>query len=266
MAMIRAFNTAATGMNAQQLVLDNTANNLANLNTTAFKTSQIEFQDLLYSTLRQPGSQSTQGQQLPTGLQIGNGVRVAGNTKIFSTGALVSTSNPLNVAIQGDGFFQIQSPTGGTTLYTRDGSFSLNAQRQLVTAAGYFLQPQLTIPQNVQSISIGTDGTVSVVNASSPNTSTTVGQLQIATFANPAGLSSNSQNLYTPTPASGAVSLQTPGQNGTGALQSGYLEQSNVDVVGELVNLIQAQRAYEFNTKAITVADEMLSSTNDLVR
>jgi flagellar basal-body rod protein FlgG len=266
MAMIRAFNTSATGMNAQQLVLDNTANNLANLNTTGFKTSKVEFQDLLYTTLRQPGSQSTQGQQLPTGLQIGNGVRVAGNTKIFSTGSLVSTGNPLNVAIEGDGFFQIAAPAGGTNLYTRDGSFSLNSQRQLVTADGYFLQPQLTFPQDAQSISIGTDGTVSVVTASSPNTSTVVGQLQLARFPNSAGLSSNSHNLYQETPASGTATLQTPGQNGTGQLQGGYLEQSNVDVVGELVNLIQAQRAYEFNTKAITVADQMLSATNDLVR
>jgi flagellar basal-body rod protein FlgG len=270
MAMIRAFSTSATGMNAQQLVLDNTANNLANVNTTAFKTSKVEFQDLLYTTLRQPGTQATQNQQLPTGLQIGNGVQVAGNTKIFTTGPLVSTGNPLNVAIEGDGFFQIAPPSGGgggqTNLYTRDGSFSLNSNRQLVTADGYFLLPQLTIPQDATTVSIGADGTVSVVTASSPNTSTTVGQLQLARFPNPAGLSSNSQNLYQQTPASGTVTLQTPGQNGTGQLQSGYLEQSNVDVVGELVNLIQAQRAYEFNTKAITVADQMLSDTNDLVR
>jgi flagellar basal-body rod protein FlgG len=208
----------------------------------------------------------TQGQQLPTGLQLGNGVRVSGTTKIFSTGALISTGNPLNIAIEGDGFFPIQSPSGGSNLYTRDGSFSLNAQRQLVTADGYFLQPQLTILQDAQSTSIGNDGTVSVVTASSPNTPTTVGQIQLARFANPAGLSSNSHNLYMETPASGAVTLSTPGQNGTGPLQGGYLEQSNVDVVGELVNLIQAQRAYEFNTKAINVADQMLSATNELVR
>ena len=264
--MMRAFNTSATGMNAQQLVLDNIANNLANLNTTAFKASQVNFQDLIYANLRQPGSQSSQGIQVPTGLQIGNGVRIAGNTKMFTPGALTSTGNQLNVAIEGDGFFQIQSPSGGTPVYTRDGSFSLNSQHQLVTVDGNFVLPQITIPQDALSVTVGTDGTVSVVTASSPNTTTVAGQLQIARFPNAAGLTSDGQNLYTQTPASGVATLQTPGTNGTGQLRGGYLEQSNVNVVGELVNMIQAQRAYEFNTKAVTVADEMLSSTNDLVR
>ncbi|HYV38337.1 MAG TPA: flagellar basal-body rod protein FlgG [Gemmataceae bacterium] len=263
--MIRAFNTSATGMNAQQLVLDNTANNLANLNTTGFKRSQVEFQDLIYANLRQPGAESGQGQQIPTGLQIGNGVRVAGNTKMFATGAMDQTQNPTDVAIEGNGFFQVTTGNG-VNRYTRDGAFRINSQRQLVTADGYLLEPQITIPQDALTTTIGTDGTVSVVTAGSPNTSTTVGQLQIARFANPAGLSSEGRNLYSETPASGTVAMQAPGLNGTGLLRSGYLERSNVDVVQELVNMIQAQRAYEFNTKAIKVADEMLSFTNDIVR
>jgi flagellar basal-body rod protein FlgG len=263
--MIRAFNTGATGMAAQQMVLDNTANNLANVNTTGFKSSQIEFQDLVYAHLRQAGSDSANGLQIPTGLEIGNGVHVAGNTKIFAPGPLQNTNNPLNIAIQGDGFFEI-TPPSGPVKYTRDGSFSINAQRQLVTADGYPVSPAITIPANTQSITIGTDGTVSVVSSTSPNTSTTAGQIQVALFANPAGLSSDGQNLFTQTPASGAPTLNTPGANGTGTLLGGYLEQSNVNVVQELVNMIQAQRAYEFNTKAIKAADEMLSSTNDLVR
>jgi flagellar basal-body rod protein FlgG len=263
--MIRAFNSSATGMNAQQLVLDNTANNLANLNTTGYKRSQVEFQDLLYANLRQPGAQSGNGLQLPTGLQIGNGVRVAGTTKLFSNGALDNTSNPLDIAIEGDGFFQITNPSGGI-LYTRDGSFRLNSQRQLVTSDGYYVEPRITIPQDATSITVGADGSISVITSSSPNTSTVVGTLQIARFANPSGLSAEGRNLFTETPASGNATTATPGQNGTGQLRGGFLERSNVEVVQELVNLIQAQRAYEFNTKAIKVADEMLSSTNDLVR
>jgi flagellar basal-body rod protein FlgG len=208
--MIRAFNTSATGMSAQQLVLDNTANNLANVNTTGFKRSELEFEDLLYSTLRQPGTQSAQGQQVPTGLQVGNGVAPGGNTKIFTTGALQNTGNQLDVAIDGDGFFQITT-VAGTTQYTRDGSFRLNSQGQLVTADGYSLNPPITIPQNATTVTIGPDGTISVVTAASPNTSTTVGQLQIARFVNNAGLSSDGQNLYTATPASGTATLTTPG-------------------------------------------------------
>ena len=263
--MIRAFHSSATGMDAQQLVLDNTANNLANVNTTAFKRSQMQFQDLIYATYRQPGAESANGTQVPNGLQVGNGVRVVANTKLFAPGAIQQTGNQLNMAIQGNGFFQITMPTGGIQ-YTRDGTFSQSSTGQLVTADGYLVQPAITIPQDATSISVGLDGTVSVVTASSPNTSTTVGQLQLARFANPAGLSSEGSNLFTPSPSSGAAIVGTPGQNGTGTLQGGSLEQSNVNVVQEMVNLIQAQRAYEFNTKAVNVADEMLSTTNELVR
>jgi flagellar basal-body rod protein FlgG len=263
--MIRAFHTSATGMNAQQLVLDNTANNLANVNTTGFKRSQIDFQDLLYTTTRQPGADNVQGQQVPTGIQIGSGVRVAGNTRLFTEGALESTGQNLDVAIEGSGFFQITHPSGGFR-YTRDGSFRRNANGELVTADGLFVEPRITIPADAQSISVGVDGTVSVTTAGSPTSSTSVGRLTLVTFPNPAGLSAEGRNQYAETPASGTATTATPGQSGTGMLRGGYLERGNVEVVQEMVNLIQAQRAYEFNTKAIKVADEMLSFTNDLVR
>jgi flagellar basal-body rod protein FlgG len=263
--MIRAFHTSATGMNAQQTVIDNTANNLANINTTGFKRSQIDFQDLLYTTLRQPGADSVQGQQIPTGLQLGHGVRVAGNTRLFSVGTLENTANALDVAIEGDGFFKVASPGGGFR-YSRDGAFRVNANGELVTADGFFIEPRITIPADAVSISFGVDGTVSVVTAGSPSTSQTVGQLTVTRFVNPAGLAAEGRNLFMETPASGTATDETPGLNGAGLLRAGFLERSNVDIVRELVNLIQAQRAYEFNTKAIKVADEMLSFTNDLVR
>lgn len=263
--MIRAFHTSATGMIAQQFVVDNTANNLANANTTGFKRSNIDFQDLIYLNQRPPGIEQLQGQQVPTGLQIGNGVRVAGNTKLFTQGTLQSTGDPLNVAIEGDGFFQISAPDG-TLRYTRDGTFLKNANGDLVTTDGFFLSPRITLPQDAVAVSIGTDGTVSVSTAGAPTTSTSLGQIQLARFPNPAGLSSEGRNLYRDTPASGAVTTTLPGQNGTGLLRQGFLEGSNVEVVSELVNLLQAQRAYEFNTKAVRVSDEMLSATNDLVR
>lgn len=263
--MIRAFNTCATGMAAQQAVLDNTANNLANLNTTGFKSSTVEFQDLLYATIRQPGATSAQGQQLPTGLQIGTGVKVAGTARLFTQGSLQTTGNSLNMAINGNGFFQITNPAGGF-FYTRDGTFQLNANNQLVTADGYSVSPAMTFPSNTQSITVGTDGTISVTTATSPTTSTQVGQLTITNFPNPAGLNAQGNNLYTQSPASGQALSTTPGQNGTGLIQGGALEQSNVDVVQQMVNLIQAQRAYEFNTKAIQAADQMLASSTSIIR
>ena len=263
--MIRAFHTSATGMNAQQAVLDNTANNLANLNTTGFKTSEIEFQDMLYSTLRQPGTQSANAVQVPTGIQIGNGVHIGGNTRLFTPGAMNLTGNSLDLAIDGQGFFQVTAPDGSIR-YTRDGTFRQNSTGQLVNADGWPVAPNLTFPPDVTNINVGTDGTVSITTASNPSTSTTLGTMQLVRFANPAGLSAEGQNLYTATAASGTPTVFTAGTNGTGMIRSGFLENSNVDVVKELVNMISAQRAYEFNTKAIKVADEMLSDTNDLVR
>ncbi len=263
--MIRAFHTSATGMNAQQMVLDNTANNLANVNTTGFKRSQVEFQDLFYQTYRQPGSEIAAGRQIPTGLQIGNGVRVASTTRIFTTGAADSTGNELDVAIEGPGFFQITMPDGSFR-YTRDGAFRLNANRELVTTDGYLVQPGLTVPPDATRVTINPDGSVSVTSSTSPPQTTSIGNIQLAMFANPSGLSGEGQNLYSETPASGTAQLVAPETSGAGRLKSSFLERSNVEVVRELVNLIQAQRAYEFNTKAIKVADEMLSNTNELVR
>jgi flagellar basal-body rod protein FlgG len=263
--MIRAFNTSATGMAAQQTVLDNAANNLANLNTTGFKRSTIEFQDMLYTTYRQPGSLSAQGLQVPTGTQIGNGVRVAGTARLFTTGTPQQTGNPLNMAIQGDGFFQITNPAGGN-LYTRDGTFSLDSTYRLVTADGYLVNPAITFPSDTMTISVGSDGTITATTAGSPTTSTQVGRLTLARFANPAGLSAQGRNFYIETPASGTPQTTTPGLQGTGTLIGGSLEQSNVDVVQEMVNLIQAQRAYEFSTKAVQAADQMLAASNNLIR
>jgi len=263
--MIRAFHTSASGMSAQQMVLDNTANNLANVNTNGFKRSQLDFQDLIYTTLRQPGADSIQGQQLPTGLQIGHGVRVAGNTRQFSVGNVELTGNSLDVAIEGNGFFKVQAPGGGFR-YTRDGAFRVNANGELVTSDGYFVEPRITIPRDALSITVGVDGTISAITPASPNTSQQIGQFTLAQFVNPAGLSAEGRNLFLESPASGPFQDVQPGQQGTGLLRGGFLERSNVDVVKELVNLIQAQRAYEFNTKAIRVADEMLSQTNGLVR
>src|SRR5436190_1436781 len=191
--MIRAFHTSATGMTAQQLVLDNTANNLANLNTTGFKRSQVDFQDLIYTTLRQPGADSVQGQQLPTGLQIGHGVRVSGNTRNFSEGTLENTSNPLDVAIEGNGFFKVANPSGGFR-YTRDGALRVNSTGELVTSDGYFIEPRITMPTDATSITVGNDGTVSVITAGSPNTSQQVGRLTLTRFANPAGLAADGRN------------------------------------------------------------------------
>jgi flagellar basal-body rod protein FlgG len=263
--MIKALYTSATGMNAQQTVIDNTANNLANVNTNGFKRSQVDFQDLIYVTDRPPGSEAAQGLQIPTGTQVGSGVRVAGTTKLFSNGDLVNTGNSLDVAIEGDGFIQITLPSGDLR-YTRDGALRLNSNGNLVNASGFLVQPQVTIPQEALSVSIGSDGTISVVTAGSSATSTIIGQLTLVRFPNEAGLSSEGGNLYNQSPASGSPIIATPGLNGTGLLQQGFLEKSNVDVVAEMVNLILAQRAYEFNTRAIRTADDMLSNTTAITR
>ncbi len=263
--MIKALFTAATGMNAQQKLVDNTANNLANVNTTGFKRSQADFADLIYVTERSPGADSAQGLQVPTGLQIGSGVRVAGTTKHHTEGVLENTGNQMDVAVEGAGFFQITLPDGSIR-YTRDGAFRLNRDGSFVTSDGFLIQPQISIPPDAVSIGIGADGTVSVITSGAPNTSTPVGQITLTRFVNPAGLSAEGRNLFAETASSGAPQIATPGQNGAGFLRQGFLERSNVDVVAELVNLILAQRAYEFNTRAIRTADEMLSNTNNLTR
>lgn len=254
--MIRSLWISKTGLDAQQTQMDVIANNLANVNTAGFKRSRAVFEDLLYQTLRQPGAQSSQQTQLPTGLQIGTGVRPVAAERVFTQGNLTQTSNDKDVAIQGAGFFQVLMPDGSTA-YTRDGSFSVDANGQLVTANGFVVQPAVTIPANAITLTIGRDGTISVTQAgaSSP---TQVGALQLATFINPAGLEARGENLYVETAASGSPSTNTPGSNGAGLLAQGYVETSNVNVVEELVSMIQTQRAYEINSKAIQTSDQML--------
>lgn len=258
--MIRALYTAATGMKAQQLYLDNVSNNLANINTTGFKRSQVNFQDLLYDKKYMAGSESTQGFEIPSGIQLGGGVRPISTSKVFSQGNQQTTDRNLDLAIEGNGFFQISRPDG-TIAYTRDGAFELNSKGEVVTADGLPLSPSITI-QNAKNISIGTDGTVFIkgTDGSTQN----VGQIMLANFANPSGLESIGKNLYLETIATGSPIVSTPGNEGTGDIYQGVLENSNVETVTELVNLITAQRAYEINSRAIKASDEMLSTINNI--
>lgn len=262
--MIRALRTAASGMTAQQLNVDNIANNLANVNTTGFKKSKVEFQDIMYQTLRKPGVQSAVGAVTPTALDIGYGSKPVATTREYSVGTLQQTGNPLDIAIEGDGFLQVQQPDG-TTAYTRDGSIKLTAEGRLATADGFILTPEITIPEDATSIAIGFDGMVSVVQPGS-NDATEVGQIELARFINPAGLSAIGHNLFQETPASGTPITGVPSESGMGRINQGYLEMSNVDVVTEMVNMIVAQRAYEINSKAIQTADDMTSLVNNLKR
>src|SRR5436190_7577635 len=234
--MIRSLWISKTGLDAQQTQMDVISNNLANVSTSGFKRSRAVFEDLLYQTLRQPGAQTSQQTQLPSGLQLGTGVRPVATERVFTQGNLQQTGNSLDVAINGGGFFQIQLPDG-TTAYTRDGSFHVNAQGQVVTSSGYQVQPAITIPNNALSITIARDGVVSVTRAGTA-TPTQVGTLQLASFINPPGLQSMGENLYLETAASGTPSANTPGSNGLGVLNQGYVETSNVNVVEELVNMI----------------------------
>ena len=260
--MIRSLWISKTGLDAQQTNMDVISNNLANVSTNGFKRARAVFEDLLYQTLRQPGAQSSQQTQLPSGLQIGTGVRPVATERIFTQGNMQQTGNPLDVAVNGGGFFQVQMPDG-TTAYTRDGSFHVNAQGQLVTSSGYQVQPAITIPNNALSVTIARDGVVSVTRAGTA-TPTQVGTLQLASFINPAGLQSMGENLYLETAASGTPSANTPGTNGLGVLNQGYVETSNVNVVEELVNMIQTQRAYEINSKSIQASDQMLQKLTQL--
>jgi len=260
--MIRSLFISKTGLDAQQTQLDVISNNLANVNTSGFKRSRAVFEDLLYQTLRQPGANSSQQTNLPTGLQIGTGVRPVATERIFSQGNLQQTSNSLDVAINGQGFLQVQMPDG-TTAYTRDGSLHLDNQGQIVTSSGYAVQPAITIPTNAQSITIGNDGIVTVTQPGQAN-ATQVGTLQLANFINPAGLESKGENLYMETQASGSPTTSTPGNNGMGTISQGYVETSNVNVVEELVQMIQTQRAYELNSKAIQTSDQMLQKLAQL--
>lgn len=252
---------AKTGLDAQQTRMSVVSNNLANVNTTGFKRGRASFEDLLYQNVRQAGGQSSEQTQLPSGMSLGTGVRVVSTEKQFTQGNLVQTNNSMDMAIQGRGFFQIQMPDGSVA-YTRDGSFQVNSQGQMVTSSGYALQPGVTLPQNAESITIGKDGTVTaqVPGQAAP---VQVGTVQLADFVNPAGLQPRGENLYTETAASGPPQPGTPGLNGLGTVQQGSLEGSNVNVVEELVNMIETQRAYEMNSKAIATTDQMLQYVNN---
>jgi flagellar basal-body rod protein FlgG len=260
--MIRSLWISKTGLDAQQTQMDVIANNLANVSTNGFKRSRAVFEDLLYQNIRQPGAQSSQQTQLPSGLQLGTGVRPVATERIFTQGNLQQTSNSKDVAIQGDGFFQVLMPDG-TTAYTRDGAFQVDNQGQLVTSSGFPVQPAITVPNNATSLTIGRDGTVSVTQSGSSNT-VQIGTIQLATFINPAGLLSKGENLFVETTASGTPTTNSPGSNGAGILAQGFVETSNVNVVEELVNMIQTQRAYEMNSKAITTSDQMLQKLGQM--
>ena len=260
--MIRSLWIAKTGLDAQQTQLDVIANNLANVSTNGFKRAHAVFQDLIYQTLRQPGAQSSQQTTIPSGLMLGTGVRPISTERVFTQGNLNQTSNALDIAINGAGFFQIQMPDG-TLAYTRDGSFQQDNTGAMVTASGYPLQPAILIPQNATAVTIGADGVVSVTQQGTTKP-TQVGTIQVATFINSGGLQSTGQNQYIETASSGTATPSTPGVNGTGLLQQGYVETSNVNVAEELVNMIQTQRAYEMNTRVLTTSDQMLQKLSAL--
>lgn len=262
--MIRSLFTAATGMIAQQLNLDVIANNLANVNTSGFKKSRADFQDLMYQIVEEPGSAANQQGSSPTGIQIGLGVRPAAVGKIYSQGDFQSTSNPLDAAIEGDGFFQITLPNGDQA-YSRDGAFKLDENGILVNSDGFQLTPAITIPADTLGITISSDGIVSVRQ---PGTAAAaqVGQIQVARFQNPGGLRAMGRNMFEETEASGAATLSTPGETGTGTIAQGFLESSNVSVVEEIVQMVTGQRAYEANSKVIQTADALLSSAINVKR
>ncbi|MBI5816302.1 MAG: flagellar basal-body rod protein FlgG [Nitrospinae bacterium] len=262
--MIRSLHTGATGMVAQQMSIDVIANNLANVNTLGFKKSRADFQDLLYQTLRAPGTVTSTGNQVPTGIQVGLGVKPSAVTKLFAQGDMKNTANELDLAIEGKGFFQIQKPDG-TIGYTRAGNFQVDATGQIVNSDGYPLYPPVTLPQDTTLVSIDQQG---VINASQPSstTPTQAGQIELANFVNPAGLSSDGKSLFTETEGSGTPITGLAGQNEFGTILQGYVEVSNVSVVEELTQMIMSQRGYEVNSKTVTASDEMLQTANNLKR
>lgn len=259
--MTSALWNAQTGLEAQQMRMTVISNNLANANTTGFKRDRAVFEDLIYQNIVQPGADSSQNTQVPTGLLLGTGTRVVATEKLFTQGNLAQTDAPLDVAIQGRGFFEIQLPDG-TTAYTRDGSFTLDSQGQLVNSNGYPLQPSISIPPNTLTITIGVDGVVSALS-SGATAPTQVGNIQLVDFVNETGLQARGENLYLETASSGSPTPGTPGQGGLGTIIQGALETSNVNVVEELVNMIETQRTYEVNSRAIETADSMLQYVNN---
>jgi flagellar basal-body rod protein FlgG len=255
--MIKSLWISKTGLDAQQTQLDVIANNLANVGTTGFKRARVAFEELLYQNMRQAGTSSSEQTQLPTGLQTGTGVRPTATPRMFTQGNLQNTGNQFDVAINGNGFFQVQLPDGNNA-YTRDGSFHVDSNGQLVTINGFAVQPAITVPPNALAVTIGRDGTVTATVPGQVQPQN-IGTLQLASFTNPGGLESKGQNLFVETQASGTPSTNTAGTNGLGLLQQGYLETSNVNVVEELVSMIQTQRAYEINSKAIQTSDQILA-------
>ncbi len=262
--MLRALYTAASGMEAQQLNIDTIAHNLANINTTGFKQRRAQFQDLLYQDLRAAGAANTAITDVPTGLQVGLGTRPVATEILFGQGDFSSTNNPLDVVIQGNGFFQIRQ-VNGQIAYTRNGQFHLNKDGNLVTSEGDLLEPQITIPPDQTSLFIGSDGTVSVLQSGQTDAQK-IGKIELALFPNPAGLQNLGKSLFVQTQSSGQAITGTPGENGLGTLLSGFSEQSNVSVVEEMVNMIISQRAYEANSKVIRTADDMFTQANNVVR
>jgi len=260
--MMRSLWIAKTGMEAQQTQLDHISHNLANVGTHGYKRSHAVFEDLMYQNLRQSGAPETEQTNLPTGLQVGLGVRPVASSRTFTQGSLQQSDNALDIAITGDGFFQIQRPDG-TTAYSRDGAFKLDATGQIVTSNGETLLPGITVPQGAKQISIGADGTVSAIVAGNVAPQE-LGQIQLASFINPNGLSPQGQNLFIETAASGAPQVGTPGTNALGTIKQGYVETSNVNVVEELVQMIQTQRAYELNSKAVQTSDQMLQRLSQI--
>ena len=260
--MIKSLWTAKTGLESQQTKLDVISNNLANVSTNGFKRSRPVFEDLLYQNMRQPGAQNNIQDRLPSGMQVGTGVRAVATERLHTQGGLEQTENSRDLAINGEGFFQVLMPDG-TVGYTRDGSFQLNENGQMVTANGYPVEPAIFLPENALSVNVGEDGTVSV-RQPGVAIDNEVGQITVSTFINPAGLQSIGGNLYLETGASGAPNENMPGMNGAGRLFQGYVETSNVNVVEEMVNMIQTQRAYEINSKAVSTSDEMLARLSQL--
>ncbi|MFO8080795.1 MAG: flagellar basal-body rod protein FlgG [Armatimonadota bacterium] len=262
--MMRALWSAASGMSAQELNVDTIANNLANVNTTGFKKQRVEFQDLMYETLREAGSAAAEGVQIPTGIQVGLGSRTAATRKLFAQGTFQETGNPLDMVIEGDGFFEVLTPSGDVA-YTRAGAFKIDSEGNVVTADGFPLEPPLVIPADATSISVGSDGTVTAT-VSGQTDPQTIGQIQLARFANPAGLRNLGHSLLGATASSGEPDEGPPGIDGMGSIGQGMLEMSNVKVVEEMVNMITAQRAYEANSQAIRIADQMLEIANNTRR
>jgi flagellar basal-body rod protein FlgG len=262
--MIRSMMTAVTGMEAQQLYMDTISNNLANVNTTGFKRQKLEFQDLMYQAMREPGTRNVEGALSPAGIETGLGVKSAATQRIFEQGSLSDTGNALDLAIEGDGLFQITLPDG-TTAYTRDGSFKPSSDGTIVNSSGYYLYPQITIPEQAQNLTISPDGKVSVTLPGATS-ATDIGQIELARFVNPSGLRGLGGNLYGESDASGSPMVLTPGEEGSGTIAQNKVEASNVQVVQEMVNMISAQRAYEIVSKAITVSDDMLQTANNIKR